>query len=377
LIDLAADPSVTVRAAVALNGAAPPQVNELLAKDHDERVRILLARKLTALVPGLSQVEQAQLCRETWDTLNTLVADEAVRVRAVIADTVKELPDAPRELIRQLARDVDLSVYEPVVRLSPLLSTEDLLALVTKPPAAGTVLAVARRARLEPAVSDAIAGTADSAAIRALLDNPLAQIREATLDALVARSADHPDWHAPLVRRPSLPPRAAKMLSEIVSAHLLAELATRADLAPSLAEELRQRVAVRLTPGGEPGGPRDMTREEALAEARSLASQGILDEAKLLEAVQRADLRYAASLLAVAAGLPVSVVDRAATLRSAKGLVSLVWKAGFTMRAAVAVQMLLARLAPSDVLHPGAAGNFPLAIEEMRWQLDFLARMGR
>ncbi len=120
-----------------------------------------------------------------------------------------------------------------------------------------------------------------------------------------------------------------------------------------------------------------MTTEEAVAKARSLASQGILDEAKLLDAAGRGEMRYAASLLAVAAGLPVSVVDRAASLRSAKGMVSLVWKAGFTMRAALAVQTLLARLAPNDVLHPGPADNFPLAIEEMRWQLDFLARMGR
>ena len=196
------------------------------------------------------------------------------------------------------------SVCEPVIRWSPLLSTEDLLALVTKPPAAGIVLAVARRARLEPAVSDAIADTADTVAIRALLDNPLAQIREATLDALVARSADHPDWHEPLVRRPSLPPRAAKMLSEIVSAHLLAELATRADLPLSLAEELRQRVAVRLAARGEPAPSRDLTTEEALAQARSLASRGILDEAQLLDAARRGEIRYASALLAVAAAPP-------------------------------------------------------------------------
>jgi uncharacterized protein (DUF2336 family) len=377
LVNLAADPSVTVRAALALNGAAPGRANELLAKDGDERVRILLAQKLTALVPGLSQVEQAQLYQETWDTLIKLVADEATRVRAVIADAVKDLPDAPREVIRQLAQDAELSVCEPVIRWSPLLNTDDLLALVTKPPAAGIVLAVARRARLEPAVSDAIAGTADTVAIRALLDNPLAQIREATLDALVARSTDHPDWHAPLVRRPSLPLRAAKMLSEIVSAHLLAELATRADLPLSLAEELRQRVAVRLAAHEEPAPSRDLTTEEALAQARSLASRGILDEAQLLDAARRGETRYATALLAVAAALPVSVVDRAASLRSAKGMVSLVWKAGFTMRAAVAVQTLIAQLAPDDVLRPGPADSFPLATEEMRWQLDFLARMGR
>ena len=169
-------------------------------------------------------------------------------MRAVIADAVKELPDAPRELIRRLAHDTDISVCEPVIRLSPLLATEDLVALVTMAPAAGTVLAVARRGDLESPVSDAIAATADGAAIRALLANRSAQIREATLDALVARSVDHPDWHEPLVRRPSLPPRAARMLSEIVATHLLAELAARADLPPALAEELRRRVAARVAP---------------------------------------------------------------------------------------------------------------------------------
>ena len=69
-------------------------------------------------------------------------------------------------------------------------------------------------------------------------------------------------------------------------------------------------------------------------------------------------------------------MDRAASLRSAKGLISLVWKAGFTMRVAVALQTLLARLAPDAVLMAGPGGGFPLAVEEMRWQLEFLARMG-
>ena len=188
LTDLIDDPSVTVRAALALNSAAPALANGGLVRDQDERVRILLARKLAALVPTLSAPDQARLSRETWDTLKALVADETARVRAVIADAVKELPDAPRELIRRLAQDTDTSVCEPVIRLSPLLATEDLVALVTMAPAAGTVLAVARRGDLEAPVSDAIAATADAAAIRALLANRSAHIREATLDALVARS---------------------------------------------------------------------------------------------------------------------------------------------------------------------------------------------
>lgn len=377
LIDLADDPLITVRAALALNTTAPAPANDKLASDPDERVRILLARKLATLVPGLSAVDQTRLYQETWETLKALTVDEAVRVRAVIAEAVKELPDAPRDLIRRLAQDTDSSVCDPVIQLSPLLTTEDLVALVAMAPAAGTVLAVARRADLEPAVSDAIAATADAAAIHALLANSSAQIREMTLDALVARSVDHPAWHEPLVRRPSLPPRAARMLSEIVATHLLAELAVRADLTPVFAEELRQRIAARLAPCvPAPAAPNERTIEEALTRARAVATRGELAEEALLEAARRGETRYAAALLAVAAGTPVSVVDRASSLRSSKGMVSLVWKAGCSMRVAVALQILLSRLAPDAVLTAGTSGSFPLTVEEMRWQLDFLARMG-
>jgi uncharacterized protein (DUF2336 family) len=378
LAELVDDPSVTVRAAVALNTAAPAQVNEALVHDRDERVRILLARKLAALAPGLSPVDQVRLYQQTWNTLTALVADEAVRVRAVIAEAVKELPDAPRDLVRRLAADNETMVCEPVIRLSPLLATEDLLALVAMAPSAGTMLALARRAELPEAVSDAIAASTDAKAICALLANSSAQIREATLDALVARAVDHPEWHEPLVRRPSLPPRAARMLSEIVTTHLLAELATRADLPVGLAQELRQRVASRLAPAvPEPAAPVDKTAEEAMQQARTAAAaRGGIDEEVLLEATRRGEIRYSAALLALAAGLPLSVVDRASSLRSAKGVVSLVWKAGFSMRAAVPLQALLARLAPDTVLIAGPNGSFPLAIEEMRWQLEFLSRMG-
>ena len=36
----------------------------------------------------------------------------------------------------------------------------------------------------------------------------------------------------------------------------------------------------------------------------------------------------------------------------------------------------IAIVAPDAVLTPGPGGSFPLAVEEMRWQLDFLSRMG-
>jgi len=376
---LADDTSVVVRAALALNEAAPPAANRALARDADERVRVLLARKLAGLLPNLSTSDQARLQQDTWELLAALVADETVRVRVAIADVVKEMPEAPRELILRLAQDTALPVSEPVVRLSPLLTSEDLLALLAQAPGPEITLAVARRARLDEAVCDTIAETKHSVAIGALLANPSAQIREATLDALIARSVEHVEWHEPLVRRPSLPPRAAQALSEIVATHLLEVLASRADLAPPLGEELRCRLARRLmAANARPAANRgDPTAEQVLAEASTLAARGGLSEEAVLAACRRGDAPRAAALLAVAASVPVSMVDRASSLRSAKGLVSLVWKAGLSMRAAGALQCLLACLAPEAVLAPAPGGRFPLAEEEMLWQLDFLGRMGR
>ncbi len=377
LQQLATDASVTVRAALAMNPAAPPQANRKLARDADERVRVLLARKLANLAPSLSSREQAALQRHALETLTALVADEAVRVRSAVAEVVKEVPDMPRALILKLAQDAAVMVSEPVIRLSPLLTSEDLLALLTDAPPPSTVLAVSHRREIDASVSDAVAATANSMAIQALLSNHSAQIREATLDALIARSIEHVEWHEPLVHRPALTARAARALSEIVATHLLEVLTARGDLEPPLAEELRARLATRLAAADAPARRRDSTLEEALATARTLAAQGQLTEAVLLEAAQRGESRLVTALIAVGSGVPIAMVDRAASLRSAKGLVSLAWKAGFTMRAAAALQTLLARLAPATTLMAGPGGSFPLAVEEMRWQLDFLARLGR
>jgi uncharacterized protein (DUF2336 family) len=373
--ELARDESVTVRAALALNPAASPQANALLARDKDERVRVLLARKLGALAPTLSPQAHDQLRARVIDMLGELVADEAVRVRAAVAEEIHSMPDAPRELILHLAQDPSLMVCEPVLLFSPLLSSTDLVKLITTPPCTGSVAAIARRSSVDPEVSDAIAATTDAEAIRALLANPCAQIREATLDALATRSASHSEWHEPLVKRPALTPGAARELARLVAGQLLEALAARADLDPTVTQDLQKRLTARLSRPAEVC--KDRTREAALMQALSLAGTGKLTELTVLEAARTGDVNLCAAFLAVAGGVPLSTVERAGELRHAKGLVSLIWKAGFSMKAGVALQMLLTRLSPDEVLQPAAGDGFPLTEEEMRWQIDFLGSKWR
>jgi len=101
---LARDPSVTVRASIALNPAAPAEADAALLRDADERVRALLARKLGSLLPTLSPEEREALHHQTWAMLTQLAADQAERVRAAIAEEVKGMPDAPRTIWRRTRR---------------------------------------------------------------------------------------------------------------------------------------------------------------------------------------------------------------------------------------------------------------------------------
>ncbi len=349
---LAGDQATEVRQAVAANGATPPLADRKLSLDAQPEVRVLLGRKLAALAPGLSDHEQDRLRRLSWETLCTLVADTAVQVRAAIAESLQEMPDAPRCLIMRLARDADMSVAEPVIRLSPLLTDEDLLSLVTLPPVPATVVAVARRPCLSEALSDAIVATADAGTVAVLLDNASASIREATLDALIANAATQTSWQEKLVHRPALSARCARALGEIVADQFLALLAGREDLDPAVTATLRAKVADRL-PGGE-------------------APALVGTEAEFRAAAERGDRAEMAALLVAATQMPEAAIARAVTLRSPRALVALCWHAAYSPAAAVVAQSVMGQLSPDACLYPGPEDSWPLAPDEMNWQLELL-----
>ncbi len=369
LRELAADPSITVRAAVAMNAAFAPSAHDRLVADSDERVRALLAGKIARLLPGLSGAEHAAAQAHVERTLSALAGDAAERVRIALSEALVSMPEAPRAVVLALARDPVLTVSGPIVRFSPLLTDADLLDLLATPAHPAIPAAVARRVGLSGQVADRIAVHADGAAVRALLANDSATIREATLDALIGRAADHPEWHEPLVRRPALPVRAALALSRIVAGHLLQALTSRTDLPADTTQALQAHLD-----GLAPPLP---TEAEVMDGVRALCASGQLNEAALIDAAEAGENRQLAALLAVASGMAISVLDRAVALRSAKALVSLVWKAGFSMRAATAVQVALGQLGPGLVLQPTATGEFPLSPDEMDWQIELLGEPGR
>ena len=347
---LAVDPAAEVRRAVAANAATPPAADRLLASDNDEAVRTVLARRVALLAPRLTAGAQDRMARLTAGTLALLVEDAALEVRAAIAAAVRDMADAPRELILRLARDAAMPVAEPVIRLSPLLTEADLLALVADPPGPGTRRAVARRPGLSEPVSDAIAGSADTPAVAALLANPSAAIREATLDALVAGASQQPSWQEALVRRSRLPASTARALGEIVADHLLGQFASRPDLPPGLAGALRSRVAARLA-----------------AEADIPAH-----EVSLFAATRSGDREALLTALARDASMTVGRIEAALALRSGRAIAGLCHRAGWSPALAAEVQTALGGLPPREIVRPTADGGWALGEAELQWQAELL-----
>lgn len=373
---LAADADQSVRAAVAGNEATPVQADLLLARDRSEAVRVDLAAKIARLVPGLSDEAHERLRKMTYDVLEILVRDQVTRVRQVIAETLKDVADAPPAIIRMLARDCEIVVAGPVLQFSPLLSDEELLAIIAETPISGALAVIARRAAVGASVADAISGSLDVDAVAALLANPSAQIREETLDRLVDQAPSVAAWHRPLVERPRLSPSIARKLAAFVAEHLLRRLSERRDLDPATAREVaaavRQRIAEETdAPPAAPAKPAD----EALARARRLKQEGKLDETAVLRALGH-DRGFVRAALAVLSELPLEVVDRVLGAHSPKGVTALAWKSGFAMRAAHKLQLQLGQIAPTAALKPREDGGYPLSAEAMDWQLDFFRGMG-
>ena len=368
---LAGDRSAAVRREVAANVRTPTQADALLVSDPDEDVRADLARKVALLLPGLSPDEQDQAGRRVIDIVEALARDQAVRVRQVIAETLKDVAGAPPALIRRLARDTEIVVAEPVLRFSPLLTDEDLIEIIAAPPAVGARTAIARRASVTSAVADAIVATGDDAAVAVLLANPSAQIREETLDLIVDLAPGRESWHPGLVRRPSLPNRLVQRIARFVAAALLRELEQRSDLDPAAHAAVAEEVARRLEAceaASRPGeAPEPETAEEIVTRMKA---KGELDEAAVMQALNEGRRPFVRAALVALSGLPADVVDRILRSHSAKGIVALVWKAGLSPRVSTQIQLRLGGIAPKNLLSP-RGGGWPLTPEEMIWHLEF------
>ena len=375
LFYLAEDDDRKVRRAVAKNRRTPVQASLILCRDRDAEVREELARKVSRLSPDFDPQSQSKLTRAVVETLEVLARDSASKVRLVLADSLKDLTNAPPKVIRTLADDIEDEIACLVLQASPLLTDEELLSIIDQARSGCRLTAVSRRVGLGEKLSDAIVESDEGEAIAALLNNGSAQIRETTLDRLVEKVAKAPDrgtaLEEPLVRRPELSCMAIGRLAAFVSEALLPRLerhpALDADSAKLLAEQVRARLERDQHPTSEP-------RPEA-AEAQELLDKGQLDSEAMSDALAAGRKIFVVEGLALKSGEDRELVLHIIESASAKGAMAIAWKAGLSMHFAAQLQFRLCGLTMKEAIVARPDGNWPLSEDEMEWQLGFFRTM--
>lgn len=409
---LASDPDTEVRRKIARNYKAPRHADLLLATDDTPEVRTDVAGKIADITIKLDGGQKDNIYHLTMEALEILARDQLARVRSILAEALKDFPGAPKEIMELLALDREIAVAQPVLENSPVLSEDFLVNVIGSDPVQGALSAIARRVVLGENVAEAIVYNGDAEAIAELLGNESAQIREETLDRIVDQASGQPTWHKPLVHRPNLHSEAAGRIAEIVAAPLLADLRKRTDLDDTAISAIKETVLRRVNsddfstaiqPDADPvkddgvtktvhSATEDRTQENERqipvkaddtpeSPKESVVSQRVrqmylkneLNDHEISGALASGGQEFVIDAIALMSKTPVDVVARAISMRSAKAIVALCWKAEMSMRLATRIQMQLAKIPPRDVLRATASDQFPLSADEMQWQLEFIS----
>jgi len=365
---LAEDNDCEVRRLIALNPTTPRQADLLLARDVDTSVRCDLTEKIAQLAPDASATERSKIQDLTYDALSVLSRDQVTSVRQILSEALKDVVDAPGDIIRLLAKDMEVVVSGPVLQFSPVLTDEDLIEIISSRHSDAALNAISKRQSISESVSNAVIKTNEESAIADLLSNPTAQIREDTLDMLADRAQDVLTWHAPLSRRPKLSLHAAKRMAHYLADNLLKTMQERKDLPDDVISSLKEEVKKRIDGVDD---PKDEEIEiDPIEEVRALHKDKKLNEELLCQWVDESNWIFVTSGLAVLSELRRVTVKKIVASQSGKGLMALTWKAGLSPQMGETIQFKVAKMPIPNILKMTEKNEFPLDDQELSWHLE-------
>ncbi|MBB6249650.1 DUF2336 domain-containing protein [Nitrospirillum iridis] len=371
---LADDDDERVRGAVVTNAMTPVRAFGRLARDPSDRVRTLLAEKLTRLLPDLSRPEVGAMRDVAFAALELLAADQVIRVRSALSSALADVECAPPKLAVTLARDVARDVAGPVLRWCMALSDEELLEILSRRPEPWVVEAVAGRRTVSRPVGDAVVAVGDHESWATLAGNPGADLSPKARRLLAEKGhmpigglppEEVPDSNAP---GPAAPPAGPTAVSQRLASAV--EDAIRDGLAGQGLDRAGVEAVVTAAARRLDWAAGYGSGEGATEKAARLAAAGGLNEEVVCDALSWGDRGFAQAALALLARVPADAVRRILATQSPKAVTALAWRAGFSMRGARALQARGAGIAPRKLLNARLGTDYPMTEVEMHWHLE-------
>ncbi len=331
----------------------------------DADIRIALADRLVKLLPSIETEAHSELYGFAVQALTALAQDEVLKVRRALSTALRDYAKAPPAVVARLARDVEREIAEPILRHCIALEDNVLLEILAGHPEPWAIAAIAARPTVSEKVTDAVFKAGDIISTALMVGNRGAQISRDTLQAIVDGARRNAEWQRPLALSPHLDIDLTRELTGFVGETILDVLKNRSDLDAAtrlgVVSIVERRIAYTKNDGG---------AKTPAEKVERFVRDGRLTPELVHDALAWQERPFAVQAMAKMAGIPVDVVERILGA-GAKPIVSLCWKAGFPARMCVDVQRLAGRVQPKDLLYPRGGTEYPLAPDEIAWQLEF------
>jgi len=268
--------------------------------------RILLARKHGARMPAPTLTESDLLV--FLRILEIIALDSELRVRQALAETLAENPAAPRDVVLKLTQDDDL-VATSLLRLSEILTPDDLIKIIEAQASGAKMEAIASRRVVPPDVCLALIDKGDEDTASRLLGNPGADIPEIGFSRIVDRYGMQERIHHGLIDRSVLPATIMERIIALISSDILTRMVERhkipVGLAAKITLEARSHATLGLTSGLTPEAMRGLI-EQLIGEER-------LTPSLLLRSICTGNIDFVVQVVAVKAHLATEYVRKRLT----------------------------------------------------------------
>jgi uncharacterized protein (DUF2336 family) len=283
------------------------------------------------------------------DVFKCLIDHMEVSARALLANRLAPIDNAPRETIRTLAFDDVIEVAGPVLSNSQRLN-DDMLIEAARSKSQAHLLAISIRKVLSRAVTDVLVQRGNDEAVQSTVNNPGAEFSERSFNRLVSRAEGDDNLATCLGLRPTLPRHLYLKLIAKASATVRERLETahpqQAGDVPTAVRE-----ATRLARSA----PSAMTKDTAIAHAlvKSLYEDGRLDEFQVAAFAEAGKFDEANAAVAALAKVPVTIAENMMVESRSEGVMILAKVGGMswsTVTAIIKMRDDLSGMEPADLL---------------------------
>ncbi len=287
----------------------PKLIDELdsaVAHRSPERRAAILARITDIFETGSAAYSTNQI--ELFDDVFVRVAaDIELSARAILANRLAKLPQAPTSISRMLASDDEIDVAGPLLEKSTQLDTEMLVA-AARTKSQQHLLAISKRKTLDEAVTDVLVERGDKPVVLSTASNPAARFSERGFSTLVQRSHGDDELTTRVALRSDIP--REHLLRLLVRASHAVQIKLEA-AHPSMANLIQTVVAQAATMILDGAG--SLSRNYAAARMRieALCADGRFGENDVAAFAAANKFEETVAALAVLCGLPIESVDRA------------------------------------------------------------------